>query len=80
KSLSPASQTALAEAELVIGSARHLSLFPAITCPVIEWPVPFAEGIALLLTHRGRKVVMLASGDPFWFGAGSSVTRHLSRD
>lgn len=80
KSLSPASQTALAEAELVIGSARHLSLFPAITCPVIEWPVPFAEGIALLLAHRGRKMVMLASGDPFWFGAGSSVARHLARD
>ncbi|MBP2278982.1 MULTISPECIES: precorrin-6y C5,15-methyltransferase (decarboxylating) subunit CbiE [Sphingomonas] len=79
-SLSPASQMALAEAELVIGSARHLSLFPGISCPVIEWPVPFADGIAPLLTHRGRKVVMLASGDPFWFGAGSSITRHLSRD
>ncbi len=24
--------------------------------------------------------MMLASGDPFWFGAGTSITRHLRRD
>ena len=44
----------------------------------LEWPVPFADGIPVLLAHRGRRVVMLASGDPFWFGAGSAVTRHLA--
>lgn len=42
--------------------------------------MPFAEGIPLLLAARGRRVVMLASGDPFWFGAGASVTRHLARE
>lgn len=45
---------------------------------MIEWPVPFADGIAALLAQRGNRVVMLASGDPFWFGAGSSVARHLA--
>lgn len=39
--------------------------------------MPFAEGIARLLEHRGRRVAILASGDPFWFGAGSVVTRQL---
>ncbi len=77
--LSAASRAALREAELVMGSARHLSLLPALSCPAIPWPVPFADGIASLLAHRGRRVVMLASGDPFWFGAGSSVTRLLDR-
>lgn len=76
--LSAASRAALAQAELVIGPARHLTLLSAISCRVIEWPVPFAKGISVLLAHRGQKVAMLASGDPFWFGAGSSVTRHLS--
>ena len=70
----------LAEAELVVGSARHLALLPALSCPVAEWPVPFTDGIAMLLEQRGRRVVMLASGDPFWFGAGTSVTRHLGRE
>ena len=75
--LSAASRAALAQAELVMGPARHLALLAAITCPAVEWPVPFADGIARLLEHRGRRVVMLASGDPFWFGAGTSVSRHL---
>jgi precorrin-6B C5,15-methyltransferase / cobalt-precorrin-6B C5,C15-methyltransferase len=75
--LGPAPRAALAEAELVMGPARHLSLLPAITCPTIEWPVPFADGIARLMEHRGRRVVILASGDPFWFGAGTSVTQLL---
>ena len=78
--LSVAARQALAEAELVIGPARHLALLPAVSCPTIEWPVPFADGIARLLAHQGRRVVMLASGDPFWFGAATSVTGHLARE
>lgn len=71
---------ALAAAELVMGPARHLALLPGLKCARAEWPVPFANGIAQLLEQRGRRVVMLTSGDPFWFGAGTSVTRHLARD
>jgi precorrin-6Y C5,15-methyltransferase (decarboxylating) len=78
--LGPAARAALAEAELVMGPARHLSLLPAITCPTIEWPVPFTDGIARLLEHGGQRVAMLASGDPFWFGAGTSVTQLLEPD
>jgi len=76
--LTDASREALGRAELVAGAARHLALLPDPGCEVMEWPVPFAEGIAPLLAQRGRRVVMLASGDPFWFGAGSRITRHLS--
>jgi len=63
--LCSAGRAALARAELVMGSARHLALLPALTCAVFKWPVPFADGIAELLAHRGRRVVMLSSGDPF---------------
>jgi len=76
--LPPASHAALALAEVVMGAARHLALLPGLTAETIPWPVPFADGIPLLLALRGRRVVMLASGDPFWFGAGTSVTRHLA--
>lgn len=61
-----------------MGAARHLGLLPGLRARQITWPVPFADGIAQLLGLRGRRVVMLASGDPFWFGAGASVTRHLA--
>ncbi len=75
--LSDASREALARAQVVIGSARHLALLPDLRCERITWPVPFEDGIPLLLAQRGRRAVMLASGDPFWFGAGSVVARRL---
>ncbi|MCA3545596.1 MAG: precorrin-6y C5,15-methyltransferase (decarboxylating) subunit CbiE, partial [Rhodobacter sp.] len=76
--LPPASHAALAAAEVVMGAPRHLALLPGLTAECIEWPVPFADGLPRLLALRGRRVVMLTSGDPFWFGAGTSVTRHLA--
>lgn len=45
---------------------------------LIPWPVPFADGIATLASLRGQRVVVLASGDPFWFGAGSVIARSFS--
>lgn len=74
--LSLAARTALVNAKLVMGSARHLALLPEISCPTIEWPVPFANGMAQVQTRRGTPMVVLASGDPFWFGAGASLA-HL---
>lgn len=76
--LSSASLRALHDAEFVMGPNRHLGLLPDLNAQRIAWPVPFADGIAKLLTLRGRRVVALASGNPFWFGAGSSIARALS--
>lgn len=74
----PSHRAALEAAEVVAGSARHLALLPQLDAERLEWPVPFADGIPRLLALRGRRVAMLASGDPFWFGAGTSITRHLA--
>ncbi len=60
-----------------MGAVRHLALLPALPGERAAWPVPFADGIARLLALRGRRVVVLASGNPFWFGAGSVLARHL---
>lgn len=60
-----------------MGPARHLALLPEMTTQRVDWPVPFAEGIEQLLGFRGRQTVVLASGDPFWFGAGSVLARHV---
>ncbi|MCE8009623.1 precorrin-6y C5,15-methyltransferase (decarboxylating) subunit CbiE [Aestuariivita sp.] len=76
--LSPASRDALAAAEIVMGPTRHLALLGDIAAEVVEWPVPFADGLPKLLGRRGRRVVVLASGDPFWFGAGRAIARSLT--
>ncbi len=73
--LTPAARHALDQAEVVFGGPRHLAL-----AQVGErgrpWPVPF--DIAPVVALRGQRVVVLASGDPFWFGAGGSLAAHLA--
>lgn len=61
-----------------MGAARHLDLMGDLGGRGVVWPVPFADGIAPLLALRGRAVVVLVSGDPFWFGAGTVLARHLT--
>lgn len=72
--LGDASRKALAQAEVVFGGPRHLELAGA-GAKGQPWPVPFS--INPVLEMRGRKVAVLASGDPFWHGAGGSLARHL---
>jgi precorrin-6Y C5,15-methyltransferase (decarboxylating) len=76
--LPPASHRALAEADVVMGPARHLALLPGMGAERIAWPVPFADGLPILISLRGRRVAVLASGDPFWFGAGAVIARDLA--
>jgi len=75
--LPDASRAALAAAEVVFGAPRHLALAGA-GARGRPWPVPF--DVAPVLALRGRAVAVLASGDPFWFGAGGSLVPHLSPD
>jgi len=73
--LSEASRKALTAAETVFGGERHLAL-AGIGDRGQPWPVPFdASGVLAL---RGRPTVVLASGDPFWHGIGSSLAEKLS--
>ncbi|WP_407148965.1 precorrin-6y C5,15-methyltransferase (decarboxylating) subunit CbiE [Bradyrhizobium sp. ORS 86] len=72
--LSEASRKALREAETVFGGERHLAL-AGITERGRVWPVPFDAKV--VLSCRGRPTAVLASGDPFWHGVGSSLTEKL---
>jgi precorrin-6B C5,15-methyltransferase / cobalt-precorrin-6B C5,C15-methyltransferase len=73
--LSPASRAALDAAKVIFGGPRHLDLIGA-GDKGLPWPVPFDA--TPVLAHRGKPTVVLASGDPFWFGVGGSLMAHLS--
>ncbi|MEO9898973.1 MAG: precorrin-6y C5,15-methyltransferase (decarboxylating) subunit CbiE [Paracoccaceae bacterium] len=75
--LSTASRSILASASVIMGPPRHLALVTDSSAKMIEWPVPFAKGVDDLLALRGQKTVVLASGDPFWFGAGTVLADRL---
>ncbi|MBY6241070.1 precorrin-6y C5,15-methyltransferase (decarboxylating) subunit CbiE [Methylosinus sp. Sm6] len=74
--LSSASRDALDRAELVFGGARHLALAGIGAARGRTWPVPF--DVAGVLAARPARTVVLASGDPFWFGVGSILAERLN--
>lgn len=75
--LSEASRKALNDAETVFGGERHLAL-ASVGSRGRPWPVPFDADV--VLSCRDRPTVVLASGDPFWHGAGASIAEKLGGD
>ena len=75
--LSPVARRLIADAEFIVGGARHLKLAGSPTCETLIWPSPINDAIAPILSRRGRSVVVLASGDPFFYGVGSLIASHV---
>lgn len=78
--LSDAAKAAIAKAEIVFGGARHLELAsPAIAGERRGWLSPFERSVEAVLAARNRRVVVLASGDPYFFGVGVTLSRAIPR-
>jgi precorrin-6Y C5,15-methyltransferase (decarboxylating) len=75
--LPAAAQRLIGEAVLVAGGARHLALIGAVRGETLEWKKPFRDTIARILERAGEPVCVLASGDPFWFGAGAVLAEYV---
>ncbi|MGW5639693.1 precorrin-6y C5,15-methyltransferase (decarboxylating) subunit CbiE, partial [Streptomyces sp. NPDC003832] len=73
--LSDASRAALRDAEVLIGARRQLDLLPAPCAGErVIWPTPLRPAVpALLAAHAGRRIAVLASGDPMFYGIGRAL-------
>ncbi|TIX87925.1 precorrin-6y C5,15-methyltransferase (decarboxylating) subunit CbiE [Rhizobium sp. P44RR-XXIV] len=68
----------IASAPMVFGGARHIELMqPLITGEVQTWLSPFEKSVDAVLALRGKPTVVLASGDPFFYGVGATLSRHI---
>ncbi|MDB5588207.1 MAG: cbiE [Devosia sp.] len=68
----------IADADVVFGGARHLELAGAIiTGERRSWDSPFMRSIEAVLSEQGRAVCVLASGDPFHYGVGATLSHHV---
>jgi precorrin-6Y C5,15-methyltransferase (decarboxylating) len=76
--LSAAAKRLLVDAELVVGGRRHLSLVGPIQGETLVWPSPITDAFPAILARRGRPVAILASGDPFFYGVGSTLTSQVA--
>lgn len=73
--ISPAARAVVDTAEILVGGPRHLAMVPAGAAERLAWSRPFADSRAELEARRGKRVVVLASGDPMWFGAAATLSR-----
>lgn len=75
--LTPATRAVLGAAEVVIGAERHHGLTLDISAERISWPSPFSTLIDTLTALRGKRVVILATGDPLWYSVGARIGREI---
>ncbi len=75
--LSAATRAVVEAAEIIVGGDRHHRLSDNVTAERVAWPSPFDALIDLLTSHRGRRVVVLATGDPLWFSVGARIGRSI---
>ncbi len=67
----------ISDADVIIASKRLLATIPNSAAELVAWPSPFDPLMKQLKSPDGKRVVILATGDPMWFGAGSTLVRHF---
>jgi precorrin-6Y C5,15-methyltransferase (decarboxylating) len=75
--LNAAARTLVDTAEILVGGERHLAMVPSGDVERLTWQRPFGDTIGAIAARRGRRVVVLASGDPSWYGVGAVLARHF---
>jgi precorrin-6Y C5,15-methyltransferase (decarboxylating) len=72
------SKRLIAKASIVFGGARHLELIGSlITGETHAWLSPFEKSVEAVLARQGKPTVVLASGDPFFYGVGVTLSRRI---
>ena len=64
-------------AEFLFGGERHLAL---VGKKGLIWKSPLEDSFVELDQLQGKKVVVIATGDPMWFGIGATLGRRYGPD
>ncbi len=76
--LSAAARALIDSAEVLAGGERHLAMVPdGHPADRIAWRTPFRESLRDLAGTEGRRIVVLASGDPMHYGVGATLAREM---
>ncbi len=78
--LSATARRLIEAAEVIIGGDRHQQLAGDISAERIGWPSPFDAMIETMQRHRGRRIVVLVTGDPLWYSVGARLLKAIPAD
>ena len=73
--LAPATRALIAQAQVLVGGERHLAMIPDGDAHRLTWRRPLTETMDDIRAAQGQRVVVLATGDPFCFGIGTTLRR-----
>lgn len=78
--LAPVARALLDSAEVLVGGARHLAMVKNGKAERLAWASPLARTIEEIAARRGKRVTVLATGDPMLYGIGTTLTRRFPRE
>ena len=78
--LTPAARALVEGAEILVCGARHHQMLPDHRAQRLTWPRPMEDSFEEIAAQRGRRVVVLATGDPMDNGIGVTLGRAFNRD
>lgn len=74
--VAPAARSLVDAAELIVGGARHLAMLPdGHPAERATWKSPLKDTVADIAAWEGRRVCVLATGDPMSYGIGVTLGR-----
>ncbi|MEH0017767.1 precorrin-6y C5,15-methyltransferase (decarboxylating) subunit CbiE, partial [Citrobacter portucalensis] len=75
--MTPAAREAVATADVLVGGKRHLQQFPDCTGEQFALGANIPELLSWISAHQEKHVVVLASGDPLFYGIGTRMVAHF---
>lgn len=75
--LTPVTRAVVEAAEVIVGGDRHHTLSVNPDAERIAWPSPFDAMIETLTSLKGKRAVVLVTGDPLWFSVGARIGRAI---
>ena len=78
--LSKTALETLQAAEVIVGGDRHHNLSPNVSAERIAWPSPFDAMIDKILSFKGKRIVVLVTGDPLWYSVGARILRSIPKE
>lgn len=80
EALAPAARALVASAEILVGGRRHLALAGSHQGRRLAWERPLAATLEKIAAFEGRRVTVLATGDPMAYGVGIPLMRRFGRE
>ncbi len=75
--LTPRARQIIQNAEAIVSSARLLAFVPETDAEIHVWPQPFSAVVDRIRPLRGRKTVVLATGDPMNYGVARKLMEFI---